>query len=143
MNEYRVARAWRDARVTKIWAGTNEVMKELIGRDLGPVARLPAARSTDVREFDGVASFEGMLGEHLGYSGWLPVPQELIDRFADVTGDHQWIHVNRAARGPFGGTIAHGYLALSLLPQLLWHIYRLNSVSMEKAYQSETPPRER
>ncbi len=60
------------------------------------------------------------LGTELGVSDWLVVGQDMIDRFADVTGDHQWIHVDRerAAAGPFGGTIAHGFLTLSLLPAL-------------------------
>jgi acyl dehydratase len=60
------------------------------------------------------------IGAELGVSAWLTVDQRMIDRFADVTGDHQWIHVDqaRAAAGPFGGTIAHGFLTLSLLPQL-------------------------
>ena len=54
-------------------------------------------------------------------SGWLTVSQQIVDRFADATGDHQFIHVDpeRAARTPFGGTIAHGFLLLSLLPRLL------------------------
>ncbi len=58
------------------------------------------------------------VGDVYGPSSWLDVPQERIDRFAEATGDHQWIHVDpeRAKDGPFGGTIAHGYLTLSLLP---------------------------
>jgi acyl dehydratase len=57
-------------------------------------------------------------GEVFGPSSWVEVPQSRIDAFADATGDHQWIHVDpeRAAAGPFGTTIAHGYLTLSLLP---------------------------
>ncbi len=63
-------------------------------------------------------------GEILGTSDWLTVDQERIDKFADATGDHQWIHVDpeRAASGPFGRTIAHGYLTLSLLPMLTTQI---------------------
>jgi acyl dehydratase len=59
-------------------------------------------------------------GEELGTSEWLEIDQERVDRFAEATGDHQWIHVDveRAASGPFGGTIAHGYLTLSLVPFL-------------------------
>jgi acyl dehydratase len=62
-----------------------------------------------------------LVGVHLGYSEWVEVTQELIDGFADLTGDHQWIHTDpeRAASGPFGTTIAHGYLTLSLLVPLL------------------------
>ena len=57
-------------------------------------------------------------GEELGVSDWLTITQDRIDAFADATGDHQWIHVDpeRAASGPFGKTIAHGYLTLSLVP---------------------------
>jgi acyl dehydratase len=64
---------------------------------------------------------EAAVGTHLGYSDWLTIDQTRIDTFADATGDHQWIHVDteRAAAGPFGSTIAHGYLTLSLLPHLL------------------------
>ena len=61
------------------------------------------------------------VGTHLGFSDWLTVDQHRIDTFADATGDHQWIHVDRerAAAGPFGATIAHGFLTLSLVPYLL------------------------
>jgi len=57
----------------------------------------------------------------LGSSSWHTIEQRHIDLFADATGDHQWIHVDHdaAAQGPFGGTIAHGYLSLSMLPMLL------------------------
>ncbi len=60
-------------------------------------------------------------GADLGYSDWVTVDQRRIDAFADATGDHQWIHVDpeRAAAGPFGGTVAHGFLTLSLLPVFL------------------------
>jgi acyl dehydratase len=59
-------------------------------------------------------------GAEFGPSSWIEVGQDRIDGFADATGDHQWIHVDRerAAAGPFGGTIAHGYLTLSLLPSM-------------------------
>ena len=59
-----------------------------------------------------------LVGEELGTTDWLTIDQERVDAFADATDDHQWIHVDaeRAAAGPFGGTIAHGYLTLSLLP---------------------------
>ena len=59
-------------------------------------------------------------GDDLGRSDWMVVDQDRIDAFAEATGDHQWIHVDpdRAAAGPFGGTIAHGYLTLSLVPAL-------------------------
>jgi acyl dehydratase len=64
------------------------------------------------------------VGETFGPSSWLEVPQERIDAFADATGDHQWIHVEpeRAKEGPFGTTIAHGYLTLSLLPAMSFEV---------------------
>ena len=60
------------------------------------------------------------VGERLGESDWLEITQERIDKFADATGDHQWIHVDveRANAGPFGGPIAHGFFTLSLVPML-------------------------
>lgn len=68
-----------------------------------------------------VADLPEYVGRHLGHSGWLLIDQARIDLFANATGDHQFIHVDpvRAAATPFGGTIAHGFLLLSLMPQLL------------------------
>ncbi|MFM7127203.1 MAG: MaoC family dehydratase [Actinomycetota bacterium] len=65
---------------------------------------------------DGAEDLRRRLGTHLGYSEWLEIDQARIDEFAEATGDHQWIHVDpvRAAAGPFGAPIAHGYLTLSL-----------------------------
>ncbi|MBV8256756.1 MAG: MaoC family dehydratase [Actinobacteria bacterium] len=64
------------------------------------------------------------VGDEFGPSSWVDVPQERIQAFADATGDHQWIHVDpeRAAAGPFGTTIAHGYLTLSLLPSMSYEV---------------------
>ncbi|KRV50325.1 dehydratase [Wenjunlia vitaminophila] len=85
-----------------------------------------------MRTFTGLDEFARAKGEHLGHSDWHTVTQEQIDRFAEATGDHQWIHVDpeRAASGPFGGTIAHGYLTLSLVPALAQGIYRVDGVRM-------------
>lgn len=71
-------------------------------------------------------------GEQLGHGDWLEVTQDRIDQFADATGDHQWIHVDtdRAKDGPFGTTIAHGYLTLSLIPMLGKQIYQVNGITM-------------
>jgi acyl dehydratase len=79
----------------------------------------------------GVEELAAMVGRHLGYSDYLVVDQDRIDRFADATGDHQWIHVDveRAAKGPFGKTIAHGYLTLSLVPLLLSQVMRVEGVA--------------
>ena len=70
--------------------------------------------------FSSVDELRGAVGTELGTSDWIEVTQERINQFADATGDHQWIHVDpeAAASGPFGTTIAHGYLTLSLLPQI-------------------------
>jgi len=64
------------------------------------------------------------LGSEIGVSPWIPIDQQAIDTFADVTGDHQFIHVDpeRAARTPFGGTVAHGFLTLSLLSHMAGHV---------------------
>ena len=69
----------------------------------------------------GMTGFSDLVGQELGPTGWIEVTQERIDAFADATDDHQWIHVDpeRAAAGPFGTTIAHGYLTLSLCAPLL------------------------
>jgi acyl dehydratase len=75
---------------------------------------------------------ESLVGEELGASEWHEITQERVNAFADVTGDRQWIHVDpeRAAAGPFGGTIAHGYLTLSLLPALMSEVWRVEGVRM-------------
>lgn len=69
------------------------------------------------RGFASIGEVAKAVGEHLGFSPWTTITQQQIDRFAETTGDHQWIHVDpvRAASGPFGSTIAHGYLTLSLV----------------------------
>ena len=85
-----------------------------------------------MRVFDNVDELAAAKGEQLGYSDWHEVTQEQVDTFADATGDHQWIHVDpdRAAAGPFGGTIAHGFLTLSLIPLLAKQIYRVDNLTM-------------
>ena len=85
-----------------------------------------------MRVFESLAAVKGAVGEHLGFSEWRTVSQEQVNAFADATGDHQWIHVDpeAAAHGPFGTTIAHGFLMLSLLPVLTTEVYRVDSVRM-------------
>jgi acyl dehydratase len=80
------------------------------------------------RVFTSLEEVQGALGRPIGPSAWLVVGQERIDAFAEATGDHQWIHVDadRAAAGPFGGTIAHGYLTLSLIPRFGQQLFRLD-----------------
>ena len=85
-------------------------------------------------------ALRALIGQELGVSDWLEVTQHLIDRFAEVTGDHQWIHVDveRAKREmPGGKTIAHGYLLLSLLPKLGAGIYKLSWPSRSINYGSD------
>jgi acyl dehydratase len=84
----------------------------------------------------GIEEFKKYAGQHLGYSPWHLVDQQQIDLFADATGDHQWIHVDpeRAATGPFGGTIAHGYLTLSLVPVLLHHVLDVQGMTFGVNY---------
>lgn len=92
-----------------------------------------------MKVYDGLAGFSQAEGDVLGTSDWLQVDQRRIDLFADATGDHQWIHVDaeRAAEGPFGATIAHGFLTLSLLPPLLNQLYRVDNVRMAVNYGLE------
>ncbi len=91
-----------------------------------------------MKTFHGLDEFEKAVGTHLGHSDWHTVTQEQVDLFAEATGDHQWIHVDpeRAKDGPFGGTIAHGYLTLSLVPKLVWEVYKVEGLSMGVNYGS-------
>jgi acyl dehydratase len=91
---------------------------------------------SSVRVFSGLGDFIATRGEQLGYSDWHEVTQEQVNAFADATGDHQWIHVDaeRAASGPFGTTIAHGFLTLAMLPVLTREIYRIENLTMAVNY---------
>ena len=86
--------------------------------------------------FEGLDEVRAAVGRELGTSDWLDITQERVNQFADATGDHQWIHVDpvRAAAGPFGGPIAHGYLTLSLSNALLPEIVEVQGVSMGVNY---------
>ena len=88
------------------------------------------------RVFTSTDELVAAVGQELGVSDWLEIDQKRIDLFADATGDHQWIHVDpaRAKDGPFGTTIAHGYLTLSLLPDLVPQIMRVEGVRMGVNY---------
>lgn len=79
------------------------------------------------------------VGTHLGYSDWITIDQDRVNRFADATGDHQWIHVDpeRAKSGPFGGTIAHGYLTVSLVNLFLPQIMEVRGISMGVNYGAD------
>jgi len=85
-----------------------------------------------MRTFASLDEFVAAKGESLSFSEWHKITQEQVNAFADATGDHQWIHVDleRAASGPFGGTIAHGYLTVSLLPILSMEIFRIEKLTM-------------
>ena len=88
------------------------------------------------RVFQSPHELPAAVGEHLGNSAWLEIDQSRINLFADATGDHQWIHVDpeKAKDGPFGTTIAHGYLTLSLVNQFLPEILEVRGVSMGVNY---------
>ncbi|TXL68426.1 MaoC family dehydratase [Zeimonas arvi] len=89
-----------------------------------------------MRVFEKLADLKALVGEELATSDWFPITQERIDTFAEATGDHQWIHVDpeRAAKGPFGKTIAHGFLTLSMLPLFLESSVDIRDVKMGVNY---------
>jgi acyl dehydratase len=89
-----------------------------------------------MRTFTSFDELAAAVGEELGTSDWLTIEQDRVDRFADATGDHQWIHVDveRAKAGPFGGTIAHGYLTLSLIPWLGAQVFSLETPGAKLNY---------
>jgi acyl dehydratase len=86
--------------------------------------------------FDSLAELPPLVGQELAVSDWITVTQQQIDLFADATGDHQWIHVDpeRAKKGPFGTTIAHGFLTLSLLPKLVESALEIRNQRMSVNY---------
>ncbi|WP_199740378.1 MaoC family dehydratase [Saccharopolyspora rhizosphaerae] len=88
------------------------------------------------RVFRDIAEVEAAVGEDLGTTGWVEVSQPTVDAFAEITGDHQWIHVDveRAARSAFGGTIAHGHLTLAMLPAFAAQLYALETGSARLNY---------
>ena len=83
-----------------------------------------------------VQDLKAHAGEHLGYSDWHEITQDQVNLFADATGDHQWIHVDpeRAKSGPFGGTIGHGYLTMSLAPAYLQEVWQVEGMKMGLNY---------
>jgi acyl dehydratase len=92
------------------------------------------------RTVDGIEGVKSLVGESLGPTDWVEITQEMVDLFADATGDHQWIHVDveRAKReSPFGGPIAHGYLTLSLIPRFLPQLTQFTGFSMGVNYGTE------
>lgn len=89
-----------------------------------------------MRTFESVAELTAVEGETIGTSDWVTITQHDVNLFADATGDHQWIHVDpeRAADGPFGGTIAHGFMTLSLLPRLFHEMYEVKGIKLAINY---------
>ena len=85
------------------------------------------------------AALADWVGRQIGPTDWMSVEQDRIDLFADATGDHQWIHIDpeQAAAGPFGSTIAHGYLTLSLVNHFLPQIIEVQGISMGVNYGTE------
>jgi acyl dehydratase len=84
----------------------------------------------------GLDEIKALAGKELGHSWWLEITQERVNTFADATDDHQWIHTDseRAAAGPFGTTIAHGYLTLSLIIPLFTQLLEINGIAMSINY---------
>lgn len=89
-----------------------------------------------MRIFGSVADLSAAVGEGIGHSDWVMLTQQDVNLFADATGDHQWIHVDpeRAAKGPFGGTVAHGFMTLALLPRLQHQMYTVRGVKLAINY---------
>jgi acyl dehydratase len=83
-----------------------------------------------------LAELAALVGQPIGSSGWVEIDQDRVNRFADATGDHQWIHVDpeRARAGPFGAPIAHGFLTLSLLPMFFESGFSIADVRMGVNY---------
>jgi acyl dehydratase len=97
---------------------------------------VPIRTESSLNTYQKLSELEALVGSTLGTSDWLAIDQARIDQFAAVTGDDQWIHVDpvRAAGGPFGTTVAHGHLTLSLLPVMVRTAFTLNDVRMTVNY---------
>ena len=89
-----------------------------------------------MKTFQSIAEMQSFVGQEIGVSDWITVTQARIQLFADATGDHQWIHldVDKAKQGPFGTTIAHGFLTLSLLPEMSASAFRVEGTKMGVNY---------
>ncbi len=89
-----------------------------------------------MRSFEHLADLQPLVGQHLADSDWIAIDQRRIDLFAEATGDHQWIHVDpaRAAAGPFRTTVAHGFLTLSMLPEMGANAMEFRDVRMGVNY---------
>ncbi len=89
-----------------------------------------------MKTFETLADLAACVGQEVAVSDWLTITQEQVNRFAEATGDHQWIHVDveRAKQGPFGGPIVHGFLTLSLLPRFFESTFEVRSARMGVNY---------
>jgi len=89
-----------------------------------------------MRVFSSLDELGAAVGEELGPTEWLTITQDRVDMFADATGDHQWIHVDRdrANKSVFGGTIAHGYMTLALLPMFASQLFHLDTMGAKLNY---------
>ncbi|MEO6745371.1 MAG: MaoC family dehydratase [Caldimonas sp.] len=89
-----------------------------------------------MKSFEHLADLQPLVGQELGVSEWVSVEQQRIDQFAEATGDHQWIHIDpvRAAAGPFKTTVAHGFLTLSLLPEMSASAFEVRDTRMGVNY---------
>lgn len=89
-----------------------------------------------MKTFEKISDLQNLVGQELGVSEWMTITQEQVNKFADATGDHQWIHVDpeRAKAGPFGAPIAHGFLTLSLLPEMTASAFRVKETRMGVNY---------
>jgi acyl dehydratase len=87
----------------------------------------------------GLEDIKARVGEELGVSDWVQITQDDVNKFAEVTGDDQWIHVDpeRAAATPLGGTIVHGYFTLSLLPKFAYETYTIEGISFAMNYGAD------
>jgi acyl dehydratase len=89
-----------------------------------------------MRVFEKMSELKALVGQEVAVSDWETITQQRIDQFAQATGDHQWIHVDpeRSAKGPFGTTIAHGFLTLSLLPMFFQSAMEIRDLKMGVNY---------
>lgn len=90
-----------------------------------------------MREIASLAALKELIGQEVAVSGWVDITQERVNRFAEATGDHQWIHIDverSRKESPFGGTVAHGFLTLSLLPMLMESSISMSDVKMGVNY---------
>jgi acyl dehydratase len=130
---------WRDCGKTSVGCPPSEAFDlglalEVSRHGQGLLADLP--KVFDMKTFETLADLAACVGQHVATSEWVHITQEQVNRFADATGDHQWIHVDveRAKAGPFGAPIAHGFLTLSLLPQFFDNTVQVKGVRMGVNY---------